>query len=90
MMINLEKIKELYGDNIVREMKNNLEEITENLKYLMTYNIENFYEILECYPYLFMKEPKSFQKKLDEFIMKIGDNYIEKLEKNMSMWSELI
>ena len=90
MKIQLEKIKELYGDNTLYEIKNNIDIVSNNLNYLGKYQIENVDEIFANYPYIFISSPELFRTKIDSFIEKLGIEYKEELERNMALWGNLL
>ena len=89
MKINLEKIEELYGNSLLIEIKNNLEDIVENINYLKKRQINNYEELLENYPFVLIISPTTFQKKIDKLIENLGNNYIEILENNISLWGDI-
>ena len=90
MKIQLDKIKELYGDNILYEIKNNIDIISDNLSYLGKYQITNIEEIFVSYPYIFISSPDLFREKIDSFIEKLGIEYKEELEINIRLWGNLL
>lgn len=90
MKIQLDKIKELYGENTLYEIKSNIDIISDNLSYLGKYQITNIDEIFMRYPYVFITSPESFKTVIDNFIEKIGLNYQEELERNMTLWGTLL
>ncbi len=89
MELNIEKIIELYGENSVYILKENIDEISKNLGFLEMLGFEDTLDILECYPYLFLKEPSVFQEKVKGLMQKLGVESIEKLSNNMSLWGDI-
>lgn len=89
MNINIDKIKEIYGENSLYEIKNNLDNVINNVNYLIEYNIKNIEEILECYPYIFLMSEEEFKTMIDNYIKELGINYQEELEQDMSLWGRL-
>lgn len=89
MSINMDKIKEIYGENSLYELKKNLDNVIKNINYLIEYNIKNIEEILECYPYIFLIPEEEFKSRIDNYIKKLGINYQEELEQDMSLWGKL-
>ncbi len=90
MKVDIEKIQNLYGESIIIEMKDNFGNVIDNLSYLKKNKIINYDEILENYPYLFILSPISFQKKTNQLLTKLGNHYNEILEKNISLWGEIL
>ena len=90
MKINIEKIKEIYGNDSIYEIKDNLDVVIDNLNYLVKCKFSNIYEILESYPYLFLYPKEEFKSKVDNLINSLGVEYIEKLDDDMSLWGDLL
>ncbi len=89
MVLNIEKLKEIYGETVLYDIKENLDSIIANINYLLSKKFKDIFDIFETYPYLFMNTPEVFQKKVDSLIEKLGVEYIEKLEHNYSLWGEV-
>ena len=89
MKIDLDKIKEIYGDNTIQELKNNLEDVIINIKYLKRKGFNNYFEILEMYPYMFLEPTDIFEDKINNFLDELGVEYIEILSNNISLWGEI-
>ena len=54
MEINLEKLEEIYGKSLVKEMHDDIENLIENMKYLDKLEFDDIYDIIEVNPYLFL------------------------------------
>ena len=90
MNIDFKKIKEIYGNLVLDEIKNNLNEVSENIKYLIQLKINDIEDIFERYPLIFICSKKNFKNKVDKLILKVGINYIDALDNNMELWEELM
>lgn len=89
MEIDLEKIKEIYGNSSIYEISDNIDELKENMKYLYNLGIEDVLNIIELYPYMFLQERDVFKEKVDELINSLGDNYLEELSNDFNLWSNV-
>ena len=90
MKIDFEKIEEIYGNSVIDEIKNNLNDILENIKYLKYLKINDIEDIFERYPFIFICDKNEFKSKVDKLILKIGINYIDMLDNDMELWGELM
>ena len=88
-MLDMNKIEEIYGKSIFNNIKNNLEDLTENIKYLQTKKFNNIEEIIEQNPYLFIMPNDIFIERLDNLIENLGNNYIEILNEDITLWDYL-
>lgn len=86
MKLDLQKIQEIYGNNAIKEIKENEESFVSNMKYLKERGFTNLYEIIEQNPYSFLEDEAIFQEKIDHIIKILGVEYIEKLEEDMTLW----
>ena len=89
MKLDTDKLKEIYGESILYDIKENLEDISDNMNYLKTKKFTDIYDIFETNPYLFFNTPDVFQNKVNSLIEKLGVDYIEKLENNYNLWGEV-
>ena len=89
MKLDLEKLKEIYGESIVIEIEKNMDSFIDNINHLITYGFKDPYDVVETNPYLFLNTPETFKEKMEKLIQKLGVNYIEKLGEDISLWSEV-
>ena len=89
MKMNLDKIKEIYGSNYLYEINENIEEVVHNMNFLVKRKFSNVYELLEMNPYIFLLPTDIFEEKVDNLIKELGIEYKEKIEEDMSIWSNL-
>ena len=89
MNVNLDKINELYGNEIILLMKENFEIIENNIKYLKEKGFIDVEDFIECYPYSFMLSEDVFCDKVDELFHRLGVEAVEKLQNDISLWGDL-
>ena len=86
--IDLNKMKEVYGDEILEMIENNMDIISENILTMKKYNFDDIEWLFEANPSFFMNFPKRFEEKIKEMIEKIGPNYVEYIQENVDILEE--
>ena len=90
MNINFERMKEIYGNEIEKIIKENIDIIQKNIKFLKELEFEDAEGIFEMYPELFMNFPQNFREKILKLKEQLGDNYIEKIENDLSILENIL
>lgn len=86
MEINLEKLEEIYGKSLVKEMHDDIENLIENMKYLDKLEFDDIYDIIEINPYLFLIDNNEFIKRINNLITSLGIEYLQILAEDTSYW----
>ena len=89
MKLDIEKLKEIYGEQIVIDIHENMDSLVENINCLISYGFKDPYDVVETNPYLFLVLPETFQEKMEKLTQKLGVEFVEKLSEDMSLWSEI-
>lgn len=89
MIVNYNKILELYGIELFDDIKNNSDIVINNINYLSSIGIIDISDVFERYPYIFLLDNDIFIKNVDE-LTKSLDNYIEELNNDTSLWERLL
>lgn len=89
MNINYEKLLNLYGINMLDEIKDNLKDVINNINYLSSIGIIDVIDVFERYPMLFLYDKITFINKVNTLTNSIP-NYIEELDKDISLWESLL
>ena len=89
MEINLEKLEEIYGKNLVKEMHDDIENLIENMKYLDKLEFDDIYDIIEINPYLFLIDNNEFIKRINDLITSLGIEYLQILAEDTSYWGNI-
>ena len=89
MEINLEKLEEIYGKSLVKEMHDDIENLIENMKYLDKLEFDDIYDIIEVNPYLFLIDNNEFIKRINNLITSLGIEYLQILEEDTSYWGNI-
>lgn len=88
--MDIEKIKEIYGDSIIELINQNIDDVSMNIKYLKELGFTDVEDIFERYVYIFMEDNSTFKRKINKFINIIGKDYVSILENNMELWGKLL
>lgn len=89
MDIDLQKLSQIYGNNIIHDIEDELDNLIANIKYLKKLGFKNVEDIIELYPYVFIKDNIDFEEKVNLLIKKVGISYIELLESDTTLWGWL-
>ena len=89
MILDLDKIREIYGDSSIEELNDNIETLSNNMNYLIKLGFGDVYDRVSLYPYMFLIEEKTFKEKVNELIDNLGYDYIEILEEDTSLWENV-
>lgn len=89
MEINLEKLEEIYGKSLVKEMHDDIENLIENMKYLDKLEFDDIYDIIEINPYLFLIDNNEFIKRINDLITSLGIEYLQILAEDTSYWRNI-
>ena len=89
MEINLEKLEEIYGKSLVKEMHDDIENLIENMKYLDKLEFDDIYDIIEVNPYLFIIDNNEFIKRINNLITSLGIEYLQILAEDTSYWGNI-
>ena len=89
MEINIEKLEEIYGKSLVKEMRDDIENLIENMKYLDKLEFDDIYDIIEVNPYLFLIDNNEFIKRINNLITSLGIEYLQILAEDTSYWGNI-
>ena len=89
MNIDFNRISHTYGDDIIDEIKDNIDDVTANIVYLTKLGFNDIEDIFESFAILFVDDPSSFKEKIDSLINELGTDYVEKLENDADLWTSL-
>lgn len=84
----LENIIDTYGEDIKEDILENKDIVLENYNFLQELNIISVDEIFQRYITIFLDE--DFKNKVNKLIFNLGEDYIEKIEENISIFDSLL
>lgn len=90
MGINIEKVEEIYGDDILNLVRENIQDVIKNLNYLEKIEFSDIEDIFERYAPIFICGPMEFEEKINRLIFKLGINYVDIIENDLSILEELL
>lgn len=86
--IDLEKIGEIYGNDVLEEIQNNMSEVVKNINYMYTLGFDDVEDIFERETLLFLYDNKTFVRKLNGLIKTLGITYVDDIENDLSLLEE--
>ena len=89
MNIDFNKINEIYGEDIIVAIKDNIDDVKENISYLEKLRFNDIEDIFERYTLIFIDTPSSFKDKINQLINKLGNDYVDIIENDLSVLEEL-
>ena len=84
----LENIIGTYGKDIKEDILENKDIVLENYNFLQELNIISVDEIFQRYITIFLDE--NFKNKVNKLISNLGEDYVEKIEENISIFDSLL
>ncbi len=84
-MIDFNKINELYGIDVLKDIKTNEHDVIKNLMYFAILGFDDTIDIFERKALVFIDDNISFKSKIDKLIDKIGINYVDEIENNIDL-----
>lgn len=90
MEIDFNKIEHIYGKSIIDSIYDMQDEVLQNVKYFYKLGFDSAEDIFEREVLVFICGHDEFKKKLDTLINKLGANYVEQIEEDVSLLDELI
>ena len=89
-MINFDKIEHIYGKSIIDSIYNMKEDVMKNFEYFYKLGFDNAEDIFERQVLAFICEHNEFKTKMNKLINKLGTNYVEMIEEDISLLDELL
>lgn len=89
MQVDFNKIKEIYGEETLRLIVYNLDNVLNNLKYFESLGFTDSLDIFERSIFSFIDEPIYFKNKLNKLVLNLGIDYVNIIENDISILEEL-
>ena len=89
MSLNLDSIEEVYGQNTLLIIKDNIDTFKNNINYLESIGFYSIYDLVELYPYSFIQNEEIFCEKVNNLVNKLGVECVEKIMNNTELWGEV-
>lgn len=88
--VDLEKIGTIYGDEVLEDIQNNMDEVIKNINYMYKLNFVDVEDIFERETLLFLYDNKTFVRKLNGLIKTLGITYVDDIENDLSLLETLL
>ena len=90
MQIDFNKISNIYGNSVIESINNNKDDVIKNINYFMSLEFNDVIDIFERQVLIFICPNEEFITKVNNLIKKIGINYIDEIENDISLLDELL
>lgn len=89
MAINYDNLKEIYGEEIIETLNDNMDIVEKNIKTMKELGFEDIEGIFERNVETFLYFPQSFKEKINNLIEKLGPDYVNIIENDVSYLENL-
>ncbi len=90
MEIDFDKIERVYGKSIIDSIYDMQEDCMQNVEYFYKLGFDSVEDIFEREVPIFICSHDEFKKKIDALINRLGPNYIDLIEEDISLLDELV
>ena len=90
MNIDFDRIEKIYGSSIINSIALLKEDVIDNIKYFISLGFGDTEDIFERQVLIFICPKEEFKMKIDNLIKKLGNNYIEEIENDISLLDVLL
>ena len=88
MNIDFDRIEKIYGSSIINSIALLKDDVIDNIKYFISLGFEDTEDIFERQVLIFICPKEEFRVKINNLIKKLGNNYIEEIEKIIKVCRE--
>ena len=88
--VDLEKMKEIHGEEVIEVIYDNIEIIEKNIKIMKKLKFDDVEGIFERCPIIFTKFTKNFAEQIENLISELGENYVEIIQNDIGIIEELL
>lgn len=90
MEIDFKKIEKIYGIEMLELVRDNFDDITNNINYMKKLEFTDIEDIFERYIPIFICSNKEFKDKINNLVNKLGIDYVSIIENDLSILEELL
>ena len=90
MDIDFSKIEKIYGKSVIECISILRDDVIKNIEYFMSLGFDDAIDIFERQVLIFICPNEEFISKVNTLIKKIGINYVEEIESDISLLDELL
>ena len=88
--IDFKKIEKIYGIEMLKLVRDNFDDITNNINYMKKLGFTDIEDIFERYTPIFICSNKEFKDKINNLVNKLGIDYVSIIENDLSILEELL
>ncbi len=88
--MDIDKIKEIYGESMLVTVRENISNINNNIRYLHSLNILDTNELFESCTPIFLYDEEEFKNRINALVEKLGTDYIDKIYDDLGLLEELM
>lgn len=88
LKFDLEKMSEIYGDEIKEIILENMDIIEKNAETLKKFKFNDIEGLFERCPAFFFNFPNKFTEKIEKLKKELGENYAEEIENDVNLIEE--
>ena len=89
MTINYDNLKEIYGEEIIETLNDNMDIVEKNIKTMKELGFEDVEGIFERNVETFLSFPQNFKEKINNLIKKLGPDYVKIIESDVGYLEKL-
>ena len=89
MVINYDNLKEIYGEEIIETLNDNMDIVEKNIKTMKKLGFEDVEGIFERNVETFLYFPQSSKEKINNLIEKLGSDHVNIIENDVSYLENL-
>lgn len=90
MNIDFNKISDTYGNSVIELVRDNIEDVNENINYMIRLGFTDIEDIFERYTLIFIDTPSTFKEKINKLINELGSNYVDIIENDLFILEKLM
>ena len=90
MDIDFNKIEKIYGKGVIESISILRDDVIKNIEYLIALGFDDAIDIFERQVLIFICPNEEFISKVNTLIKRIGINYIDEIESDISLLDELL
>lgn len=89
--IDLSATEEIYGDNMTALMDQMLPDVLSNIRCLIDLGLQDMVsDVCNRYGPILLEDPDSFRQKVRELLASLGDDPLETMGEDLSVWEALM
>ena len=84
-MIDLDKIREIYDEDMIISVKENMSDVKKNINFMVSLGFDDVVGLFESCTPVFIMDANEFKTKMTNLINKLGDDYVRLIEEDLNL-----